>query len=90
MREIFLQYAKTGAMTKKQLASVLQITERQVGDMVRAGKIPTIPGIRHHRFDPDQMIKTFCDVPSPKGSSSLTIERHKTGDKPSGGFRKCL
>jgi hypothetical protein len=89
MREIFLQYAKRGAMSKKELAKVLNLSERAISDMVRAGKLKAIPNLGHHKFDPMVMIDTFCPDQGQKPSRSLTIEKHKTGAKP-GGFRKCL
>lgn len=89
MREIFQQYAKSGAMTKEQLAEVLKISPDQVRRMAKAGKIPRVPGVRQVRFDPNEMIRVFCEPPKPK-ARSLTIEKHRTAAKPSGGFRKCL
>ena len=92
MREIFLEYAKKGAMTTEELAAVLRIKPQRVQDMARAGKIPRLPHMRLLRFDPMRMIEVFCEPPKaerPEGRS-LTIERHKTGAKPNGGYRKCL
>lgn len=90
MREIFEAYAKSGAMTKKQLAETLQISERSVSNMVRAGKIPVIPHLREHRFDPLKMIETFCKDPEPPAPRSLTIERHKTNGTLKKGYLECL
>lgn len=90
MKEKFLEYAKRGAMTRKELAEVLNISERSVGNMVRAGKVPTIPRIREHRFDPMQMIETFCAVEAKKSPRSLTIEKHKTRGRLNGGYLECL
>lgn len=90
LKEIFLKYIGVGAMTKEQLAEALNVTERTISDMVRAGKIPTIARLRQHRFDPNVMIDVFCSPPkASKKPRSLTIERHKTGAKP-GGYAKCL
>jgi hypothetical protein len=91
VREIFLQYAKHGAMTKEELASVLKIKPEAVRRLAKAGKIPRIEGLRFVRFDPMAMIEAFCKEPDPKDKArSLTIERHKTSAKSNGGFRKCL
>lgn len=91
MKEIFLEYAKHGAMTKEELASVLKIKPEAVRRLAKAGKIPKIPGLRFVRFDPLTMISVFCGPPKPDSTArSLTIERHKTGAKTNGGFRKCL
>lgn len=90
MKEIFLEYAKKGAMTKEELAGVLKISPTYVYAMVRSGKIPRIPGLHYYRFDPMAMIDVFCQPQKVERPSSLTIERHKTGAKPNGGYRKCL
>jgi hypothetical protein len=90
MREIFLKYAKDGAMTKEQLAEVLKIKPSLVGDMARRGEIPRIPHCRLIRFDPLVMIEVFCHPPKAEKARSLTIERHKTNAKTNGGYRKCL
>lgn len=89
MKEIFLEYAKTGAMTKEELAGVLKIKPEAVRRMAKEGKIPRIPGIRFVRFDPMEMIRLFCE-PQGHRQRSLTIERHKAAAKPNGGYRKCL
>lgn len=88
MKEKFLTYAKDGAMTKEQLAGVLQISPESVRRMAKANKIPRISGLRAVRFDPIAMIAVFCEAP--KQASSLTIERHKTTAKTMKGYRKCL
>lgn len=92
MREIFLEYAKRGAMTTEELAKVL----RRSKDWVRRNSqgpaclIPRLPGYPI-RFDPMRMIEVFCEPPKKvERPRSLTIERHKTGAKPIGGYRKCL
>lgn len=91
MKEIFLEYAKRGAMTKEELAKVLKVTPEAVRRMAKSGKVPRIPHLRLVRFDPLEMIRVFCEPQGPnKKARSLTIERHKTGAKPNGGFRKCL
>ena len=92
MKDLFLEHAKHGAMTTSELAKILRRSE----DWVRRnsagshGLIPRLPG-RPLRFDPIAMIEVFCTphqkVEKPR---SLTIERHKTGAKPNGGYRKCL
>lgn len=89
MKEKFLAYAKTGAMTKEQLAEVLNLKPFAVWRMAKDGKIPRIPGLHFYRFDPLAMIDLFCGAQGDK-PRSLTIERHKTGAKTSGGYRKCL
>jgi hypothetical protein len=89
MREIFQQYARTGVMTKEELASILKISPDEVRRMAKAGKIPRIPNLRRVRFDPLEMIRVFCEPQKPK-ARSLTIERHKTTATTSGGYRKCL
>lgn len=93
MRDLFLEYAKIGAMTMDELAAVL----RRKPSWVRAhsfgasAMIPRLPG-KPIRFDPLVMIDVFCrpQSPPPERQRSLTIERHKTGEKPIGGYRKCL
>lgn len=92
MKEIFLEYAKRGAMTCDELAQVL----RRSNDWVRRNSmghnclIPRLPG-KPIRFDPIKLIDVFCAqtkvIERPR---SLTIERHTTGEKPQGGYRKCL
>lgn len=89
MREIFLDYAKRGAMTKDDLAKVLKIKPETVRRMAAAGKIPRIPHTRLLRFDPMQMIDIFC-ASKAEGLSSLTIKRHKTLEKTDGGYLECL
>lgn len=90
MRELFLAYARKGAMTMDEVAAVI----RRKPDWLRrksAGpnpEYPRLPG-RPIRFDPMKMIEVFCDAQKPE-ARSLTIEGHKTGAKPNGGFRKCL
>lgn len=88
MREIFLQYAKKGAMTKEEVAAVLNVKPDAIRRMAKSGKIPRIPGFWQLRFDPMAMIEVFCEPQVTK--RSLTIERHKTSAKPQKGFRKCL
>lgn len=87
VKEIFLEYAKKGAMTKEDLAEVLKISPDAVRRMAKSGKIPRIPGLRFHRFDPLKMIDVFCAAKALE-PGSLTIKRHKTCAK--GEFRKCL
>ena len=91
MRDLFLAFAKNGAMTVDELAQVLRRSPQWVRDNSRgsASLIPRLPGFPI-RFDPMAMIDVFCQPPKAKGLSSLTIERHKTGEKPFGGYRKCL
>lgn len=88
MKEIFLEYAKKGAMTKEELAEVLKVKPSHVGTMARSGKIPKLPHTHLIRFDPMAMIDVFCQPQ--KTTSSLTIERHKTRARTNGGYRKCL
>jgi hypothetical protein len=88
MRDEFLKFKN--AMTKEDLAAVLNIKPSLVGTMARAGKIPRIPGIRLLRFDPMAMIDIFCAPKAAPAARSLTTERHKTSEKLKGGFRKCL
>lgn len=91
MKAIFLEYAKKGAMTKEELALVLNINTETVRRMAKSGKIPRIPRLRFVRFDPMVMIDVFCGAQESTPARSLTIERHKTGAKTkNGGFRKCL
>lgn len=87
MKEIFLEYAKTGAMTKEQVAKVLKVSPDSVRRMAKSGKIPRIPHVRFLRFDPLKMIDVFCQVQD-ETKRSLTIKRHKALAK--GEFRKCL
>lgn len=90
MREVFLQYAKSGPMTKAELAKVLKTSERSIADKVRAGKIPVVPLVRPYVFDPMEMIEVFCKPLRLKEPRSLTIERHKTRGKLIGGYLECL
>lgn len=92
MKEIFLEYAKHGAMTGPELAKVLRRSEEWVRRNSMGSKclIPRLPG-RPIRFDPMRMIEVFCaPLKAVERPRSLTIERHKTGEKPVGGYRKCL
>jgi len=89
MREIFLTYAKRGTMTKEELAKVLNVSAGTVRRMAADGRIERVPGLRFLRFDPLKMIDVFCAAKA-ESARSLTIERHKTGAKPNGGYRKCL
>lgn len=91
MKEIFLEYAKNGAMTAQELAKVLRrsvwwVLENSKGDTPLVPRLPGYPV----RFDPVAMIDVFCQPPKAEKPSSLTIERHKTGARPNGGYRKCL
>ncbi len=89
MKEILLEYAKAGAMTKEDLAKVLKVSPDVVRRMAKTGKIPRIPGIRFIRFDPMRLIEVLCETPSAKKPGSVTIERRNpSGNQPSGGFRK--
>lgn len=90
MKEIFLEYAKAGSMTKKELAGVLKMTTRWVSDRAREGKIPVVPMTRPYRFDPTRMIELFCEPQKVERPRSLTIERRISRGNPKGGFRKCL
>ncbi|MGE3756898.1 MAG: hypothetical protein AB7H97_04040 [Pseudobdellovibrionaceae bacterium] len=93
MRQIFLQYAKQGAMTSEELAAVLRRARRWVinnsGLPGSEKLIPRLPG-KPIRFDPMVMADVFCPVQPAKKPRSLTIERHKAGAIPNGGYRKCL
>lgn len=90
MKDIFLDYAKKGAMTIEELAQVIRRKETWVRNNSGAGKIiPRLPGLPI-RFDPIAMIDVFCQPPKVEKPRSLTIERHRTGAKPKGGYRKCL
>ena len=91
MREVLLEYAKKGAMTKEDLAAVLKVKPAHVGAMARSGALPRIPNLRLIRFDPMELIRVLCGPSKKEESRSLTFERHKTGAKPTtGGLRKCL
>ena len=60
MREIFLKYAKTGAMTRDDLARALKRSPTWVMVNSRRGQlIPRMPG-KPIRFDPLAMIDVFC------------------------------
>ena len=90
MVEVFLEYAKRGAMTVEDLAAVLKWRPQHVRNKSGPGKmIPRMPGYPI-RFDPMKMIDVFCQPSKAEKPRSLTIERHKTGAKPIGGYRKCL
>lgn len=92
MKELFLQYAQKGAMTPDELSAILRRKTSWVLDNSRGSKalIPRLPG-KPIRFDPMVMIEVFCrPLVVDQRPRSLTIERHKTGEKPKGGYRKCL
>lgn len=89
MKQAFLNFKC--AMTLQELAALLRRKE----GWVRAhssGPNPLIPRLPGYpiRFDPMVMIDVFCRPQRPEKASSLTIERHKAGAKPTGGYRKCL
>lgn len=89
MREIFLEYAKSGTMTVPELATILRRKSSWVLNNSRGpyALIPRLPGMPI-RFDPMVLMGVFCQPQ--KVESPLKIERHKTGVKPHGGYRKCL
>ena len=91
MKEKFLEYAKRGAMTIPELCAVLNHKEDWVRrNSMPGGFIPRLPGYPI-RFDPEAMISVFCQPQKVESRPrSLTIERHRTGAKPIGGYRKCL
>ena len=86
MREIFLEYAKSGAMTKEDLAKVLKISPDLVRRMAASGKIPKIKHIRFLRFDPLAVADALFPSIQPR---SLTIEKHNSLAKKKG-YSKCL
>jgi hypothetical protein len=91
MREALLQYAKTGAMTKEQVAELLNLRPEAVRRMSKDGRLPRIPGVKPIRFDPAKLMQVLCPDAPAKPRRSLTIEGHKTDAKrPKGGYRKCL
>lgn len=92
VKELFLEFAKKGAMTPEELAAILRRKPNWVRDNSRGSNplIPRLPG-KPIRFDPMVMIEVFCrPLVADQKPRSLTIERHKTGEKPIGGYRKCL
>lgn len=93
MKELFLEFAKQGAMTPKDLAGVLKRTYWWVlnhsGEEPTEKLIPRLPG-KPVRFDPMRMIDVFCTPQKVTKPSSLTIGRHKTVAKPEGRWAKCL
>lgn len=89
MKEIFLEYAKKGAMTKEELATVLKVPVSTIDVLRRQRKIPTIPHLKPFKFDPLEMIRVFCE-PSKQVRSLTTEKRSSSGNSKSGGFRKCL
>jgi predicted transcriptional regulator len=90
VRELFLEYAKRGAMTKEQVAEILKIKPEMVRRYASMGVLPRIPGLRLVRFDPMALIDVLCKPKVLEQPRSLTIERHKTGAKSKGGYRSCL
>jgi hypothetical protein len=81
MKEIFLEYAKKGVMTKAELAGVLGVPCSKIDSLRRQRVIPTVPHLsRPFKFDPLEMIRVFCD-PS-KQVRSLTTEKRSSGGKP--------
>ena len=91
MREILLEFAKNGAMSKEDVAKVLKISPECVRRMAKDGRLPRIPGLRAVRFDPLELLRVLCDPPKPKPRArSLTTEGHKTVGKTNGGFLECI
>ncbi len=89
MKEIFLEYAKKGVMTKVDLANVLKCPLSYIGVLVRKRIIAPIPHLKPQKFDPLQMAEVFCQ-PSEQSRSLTTEGRKSSGNPKNGGFRKCL
>lgn len=93
MKDSLLEYKRLGkAMTCKELAELMRVSTDTVRRLSQPpyGTIPRIPGVGVIRFDPSVLIEVLCSPPKAKEPRSLTIERHKTGARPIGGYRKCL
>lgn len=89
MREIFLEYAKVGAMTKEDICKVMKFEMHYVGGLVRKGILKPANHCKPQKFDPMQVYEALFG--DPKQARSLTTEKRKSGGNPkTGGFRKCL
>jgi hypothetical protein len=92
VKEAFLEFAsKKVTMTTEDLAAILRVSPEYLRKNSKPphGFIPRVPLIRAVRFCPLKMIEVFCQEKAER-PSSLKIERRKTGEKPKGGYRKCL
>jgi hypothetical protein len=93
MKAAFLEFVRMGrSMTAEEVAAIIRVKPDYVRRHSKPsqGFIPRIPHLRQLRFDPSRMVEVFCEGPKPERARSLTIEGHKTGAKPNGGYRKCL
>jgi hypothetical protein len=89
MKEIFLEYAKKGVMTKAELAWVLRCRPSHIDTLRRRGIIHAILELgRPYKFDP---MDVYARLFEPKRThGSVTTEKRNGGNPKSGGFRKCL
>lgn len=86
MRDEFIKFQLIGtAMTKEDLARILNVKPAWVQRHAKAGLIPRIPHMRLLRFDPSKMMEVFCD------GRSLTIkEPSSASSHRKGVLRACL
>jgi hypothetical protein len=80
MKEIFLEYAKKGVMTKRELAEILRVCPNKIDALRRRGVIRAVQALgRPYVFDP---------IDTSKQIRSLTSEKRNIGgNTKSGGFR---
>jgi hypothetical protein len=87
MKEIFLEYAKKGVMTKHELAEVLRVRPSKIDALRRKDVIRPIQGLgRPYVFDPMDVYERLFDTS--KQIRSLTSEKRNFGGNTKlGGFR---
>jgi hypothetical protein len=87
MKEIFLEYAKKGVMTKIELAEVLRVRPSKIDALRRKDVIRAVQSLgRPYRFDPMDVYERLFDTS--KQIRSLTSEKRNFGGNTKlGGFR---
>jgi hypothetical protein len=87
MKEIFLEYAKKGVMTKRELAEILRVCPNKIDALRRRGVIRAVQALgRPYVFDPIDTYERLFDTS--KQIRSLTSEKRNIGgNTKSGGFR---
>ena len=93
VKETFKKFIDCGsAMTKEELATILKVSPDYVrrNSQPPDGFIPRIPYLRQLRFDPEQMLRVFCEPKSTERPSSLTTEERNIQRKSKGRFSRCL
>lgn len=87
MKDIFLEYAKKGVMTKHELAEVLRVRPSKIDALRRRGIIFAISGLgKPYRFDPMDVYERLSGT-SKQIRSFSTEKRRNGGNSKSGGFR---